>query len=452
MVTDNLTDCQFEVLDEQLAQLKGLVVDSVTAGTPDHEFERVLLAQVLAMGHQVFGCFLREQGNGDVGESLELPDGRTLKRFQSMCGRRLVTIFREFRFLRVGYGIRERQAAECIPLDQRLQLPESVVSYVLQDWVEMLAVEVAFASAVKMLETLLGVSLSGDSAERVCLQMAVAVDGFQASQPAPPVEEEGQILVATIDHKGIPMVHPAAEPAAAAHRTKGKKPKKQMAAIGCVYSVEPHVRSLACMAQSVVARRRPGQPLAYLTDGQRSLKTGGDEQLPADAVEVLDLMHVLPRLWEAAHLFYEEGSEHASDFVRDRLLQVLKGKASAVVVSLRHMGKRRKFRGTQDERLTRLCDFLHANVGRMRYDTYLEAGFPIATGVIEGACRHVIKDRMERAGMRWKVPGAQAMLKLRTTKANESWKPFQAYRIEQETKRLYPHRIKTEIAEWPVAA
>jgi hypothetical protein len=135
MVTDNLTDCQFEVLDEQLAQLKGLVVDSVKAGTPAHEFERVLLAQVLAMGHQVFGCFLREQGNGDVGESLELPDGRTLKRFQSMGARRLVTIFGEFRFLRVGYGIRERQAAECIPLDQRLQLPESVVSYVLQDWV-----------------------------------------------------------------------------------------------------------------------------------------------------------------------------------------------------------------------------------------------------------------------------------------------------------------------------
>jgi hypothetical protein len=59
--------------------------------------------------------------------------------------------------------------------------------------------------------------------------------------------------------------------------------------------------------------------------------------------------------------------------------------------------------------------------------------------VIEGACRHIVRDRMERAGMRWKVPGAQAMLELRTIYTNGDWKAFQTYRIEQENKRLYPH-------------
>ena len=96
-------------------------------------------------------------------------------------------------------------------------------------------------------------------------------------------------------------------------------------------------------------------------------------------------------------------------------------------------------RGAKAMRLRKLCDFLESNLHRMHYDRYLLFGYPIATGVIEGACRHIVRDRMERAGMRWKVPGAQAMLELRTIYANGDWKRFQTYRIEQENKRLYPH-------------
>jgi hypothetical protein len=82
---------------------------------------------------------------------------------------------------------------------------------------------------------------------------------------------------------------------------------------------------------------------------------------------------------------------------------------------------------------------MEKNLHRMKYDKYLRAGYPIATGVIEGACRHVIKDRMERAGMRWKVPGAEAMLELRAIHTNGDWDEFQNYRIDQENRRLYTH-------------
>src|ERR1035437_7696988 len=78
------------------------------------------------------------------------------------------------------------------------------------------------------------------------------------------------------------------------------------------------------------------------------------------------------------------------------------------------MGTEQQLRGAKAARLRKLCGFLESNLHRMHYDQYLLFGYPIATGVIEGACRHIIKDRMERAGMRWKVPGAQAMLELRT--------------------------------------
>ena len=82
----------------------------------------------------------------------------------------------------------------------------------------------------------------------------------------------------------------------------------------------------------------------------------------------------------------------------------------------------------------------------------MAAGYPIASGVIEGACRYVIKDRMERAGMRWTVTGAQAMLDLRSTYVNAQWTDFQAYRIGCENRRLYPHPEALQRAEWPLAA
>jgi len=201
------------------------------------------------------------------------------------------------------------------------------------------------------------------------------------------------------------------------------------------------------MRDDVDQRRQPGQTLVHLSDGQPSLEEDRGKYLPRDrkTVDILDLMHVNPRLWEAAHLFHPEGSDEATEFVRTRMLRVLQGKAKAVVADLRQVGAEHGLRGAKATRLRKLCRFLEKNLHRMRYEKYLRAGYPIATGVIEGACRHVIKDRMERAGMRWKVPGAEAMLELRTISANDDWEEFQNYRIDYENRRLYPH---TEISAW----
>jgi hypothetical protein len=88
----------------------------------------------------------------------------------------------------------------------------------------------------------------------------------------------------------------------------------------------------------------------------------------------------------------------------------------------------------------------------MRYDAYLRQGYPVASGVIEEACRHYVKDRMERSGMRWTRVGAQAMLDVRSEYLNGDWEQFQRFRIERETERLYPHRQLLEAIAWPMAA
>ena len=100
--------------------------------------------------------------------------------------------------------------------------------------------------------------------------------------------------------------------------------------------------------------------------------------------------------------------------------------------------------GADAEVIATVCGYFENNAERMRYDAYLSSGYPIATGVIEGACRHVIKDRMEQGGMRWTLEGAQAMLNLRAINASDAAEEFGFWRQEEGAKRVHPHRQLVE--------
>jgi hypothetical protein len=481
----------------QLAVIQEAVMQAARDGRPAHEVERNLFRQMLELGGKLFGGFLQLVGPGDLGETVTLDDGREVQRLPEPHERRLLTVFGEFSLSRRVYGSREGQKLELIPTDQRLQLPESELSYLLQEWDQLLGIEHAFGGVRETMETILRLRQSVNTLEHTNQRMAESAPAFRAAQPAPDPKAEGELLVVTEDNKGVPMVRPADAVPAGAHRKKGEKAnKKQMACLGCVYTVDPHERTpeglvatlfrdedrpkrpppeaqqkrywaelsreidgavvrgqdlvFEHLRDEIAQRRRRGQVLVNLCDGQRSLETDRAEYLPDDVqtVDVLDLMHVAPRLWAVAHLFYAEGSDDAERLVRDRLLRVLHGEVTGVLKGFRRMGTQQELAGAKRKRLRAICDFLERNRYRMRYDEYLRQGYPIASGVIEGACRHVVRDRMERAGMRWKVPGAQAMLHLRVIHTNGDWATFQEYRIAQETQRLYPQR-KPLAKAWP---
>jgi hypothetical protein len=494
---------------DNVKELTGMADDLATfvrqaavEGTAAHEVEKGVWQRVLAMGRQATGHFLQMQGDGDVGESIEMPDGEEFNRLPEPHRRTYHSIFGPFTLSRFVYGTREGQRIGFVPLDARLELPESEYSYVLQDWAGTLSVEHAFARTAQTLETILGLSLPVDSLERMNRKMAESVEGFRSSLAKPPAEEEGEILVVTADGKGIPMRRPADQRPVGARRKKGEKAnKKQMATIGCVYTVDakhrtpedvvealfrerparqPHESTepvarhkrlwssltydegdthvdaetevFTWMAQEAGARRRDGQPMACLMDGQRSLWTSCATHLPCeDVVEILDLLHATGYLWDAAYLFHAEGSGEASAFVRNRTLRILRGEVGYVIGGLRQMATKRGLSAAKQKKLTQICNYFHRNRHRMRYDEYLAAGFPIASGVIEGACRHLVKDRMERAGMRWTIDGAQAMLNLRSTYINHQWSPLQVHRIRHETQRLYPQRQILQQLTWQLA-
>jgi hypothetical protein len=474
-------------------QLLAYVRDAVAHGTPAHEAERAIWQRVLALGHTALAQFFALQGSGDLGAAVTLPDGQTCERLPELHERRYVSIFGPFTLPRTAYGSREGQKLTFVPLDNRLQLPASDFSYVLQDWDQALCVEQAFGQARSTVARILNLTQSVDSLERMNVQMAEHVTSFREDRPKPEPATEGVLLVTSADGKGIVMRRETEAPAPAAHRTKGDKAsQKRMATVGTAYTVERYVRTPAAVVAALfrdgpepAERPRPlhkrvwaslpqGEPTAeprasqevvyawllnevaernphlrkemvHLGDGQEALWQARRAHLPArNATDILDLLHVTPRLWQAAHLFCAEKSQEADAFARERILRVLEGKAGGVIRGLREMGTKRGLKGTKKKALGKICAYLSANRSRMRYDEYLAKGYPIASGVIEGACRHLVKDRMERAGMHWTAAGAQAMLDVRSTYVNGDWEEYQAYRITRETNRLYPHRHLVE--------
>jgi hypothetical protein len=497
---DNLPDNP-PSLQDLAAALLTYIRTAATQGTAVHEVERGIWQRILQMGRTTLGHFFALQGTGDLGDTVTLPDGPTCERLPEVHRRRYVSIFGAFVLARTVYGSREGQKIDFVPLDNRLQLPESIFSYVLQDWDQGLCVEQAFGPAQSTVARILNLPQSVDSLEQMNVQMATQVTDFRENRPQPDPATEGPILVTSADGKGIIMRRSQDDPAPAAHRSKGQKAsQKRMATVGTAYTVDRYVRTpedvlaalfrdgpkppprppschkrvwaslpqedpdgvvqssleivYAWLLNEVVERNPDGtKELVHLGDGQESLWQACQDHLPQrQRTDILDLLHVTPRLWQAAHVFYPEGSPEAEAFARERILRVLRGEVTGVVQGLRRMGTQWGLKGSKQKTLAHVCAYLSKNRERMRYDEYLAKGYPIASGVIEGACRHLVKDRMERAGMHWTPRGAQAMLDLRSTYVNGDWEEYQAYRIQRETQRLYPHRCLVEGPQFAMAA
>ncbi len=201
-----------------------------------------------------------------------------------------------------------------------------------------------------------------------------------------------------------------------------------------------HVAMAWIMGQ-VAARRRRGQVLIALMDGQESLWQTMMLHLSFGprTVPILDILHALAYVWEAAKLFTKDDAARKA-FTRARVLRILRGEVRGVIKGLRRLGTIRKLKGDAKKVLDRICNYLEKNADRMRYDEYLRRGYPIASGVIEGACRHLVKDRMERSGMRWTLDGAQSMLNVRAAFQSDHWRGFLDDRMQKEIESTHSNR------------
>jgi hypothetical protein len=463
---------------------------------PIHQVEETISRPLLAMGLSLLQAFLAPSGDGDSGPTPTIPGDRpvdppqVLPRLDKLRSRPYLSIFGESTIARVCYG---HDRVEAAPLEARLPRPRRQDSYLFQPWLGVFVVDDAHAEAIKKLRTVLGLEISVKASEDLNREQASDVEPFQDHLPAPEAEEEGPILVVTADCKGVPPVRKALPPEEAAepplpapaNRRRGKGEKaneKKMAAVGAVYTIEPFVRKADEVIDEVMrakaAERRPEpaqkrvraellvgkvalflrladevvrrdptgtKPLIFLSDGERALHDRQGEYLPEDVICILDLFHVMERLWKAAWCFYDESSRkrEAHRWVEKELRMLLEGKVRYVVGGLRQMMTERDLKGARRKTVREVAGYFERDRARMKYDEYLAAGYPIGSGVAEGACRHPVKDRLERTGMRWHPDGAQAMLNLRATYLNGEWDSFWAYHVEQEDERLYRKLGKT---------
>jgi hypothetical protein len=479
----------------RLAELEALVQEAARDGLPAHELERSLWRDLLRLGHALQAHYFALAGNGDCGETLVLADGRSVRRLPEPHVRFYQSIFGEFALERVVYGTREGQRIEAVPVDARLGLPAEKCSYLLQDWDQALAVENPYGQVNAVLARILGFKQSVASLETMTRTLAGAVSGHEAARPPVARATGEQIVVLSADGKGVPIRKPADAPAIAAHdHARGPKPdRKKMAVLGAAYHIEPSVRTplavvealfrdpavnpqrpsprrpvpqhkrlcavlpvAAAVAEALApprpveaifpwlraeARRRDPDhqhPWVLLMDGQASLWDAAAETLgDAPRVEILDLLHATGYLWEAVHLFHDPGSDLALKWMKLLVLGLLSGMGTGVIRWLQHLAEQSALPAATHTRLAQIHGYFERHRDRIHYDRYLAAGYPIASGVIEGACRHVVKDRMERAGMHWTLPGAQALLNLRCVALNDEWEPFMNHYIHQETTRLY---------------
>ena len=482
---------------EEFDQMVAAVRQAAAQGQRIDLVERDLWKRMLALSRLMLQGFVDLQGPGDLGATLEF-EGRTLNRLEDRHDRRYVSGFGELLISRVVYGSRETQKHEVVPLDSRLCLPESYFSYLLQEWDQSFCVQGSYARSNQSIDRILNLGQSIHSLEEMNRFMAQDVKGFQDAQPAPIPEEEGPLLVLTADGKGVPMRRNPDPDASATggRRQKGEKAnKKRMACVGAVYSIGPFKRTVEDVVNDLlresrrkdrpvpqnkrmrgkltreiegvevkgkeqifswfeeqIAFRNPdgNKPMVCVMDGERALWKMLD-RYEWDVVRVLDIYHVLEYLWDAAYCFCPESSDMAQQFVTERLRRILEGDVGRVIGGLKQMATKHHLRGHRKKKLFVTINYLHRNRESMHYDDYLAKGYPIGSGVVEGACRHFVKDRMELTGMRWRTDGAQAMLDLRSVFLNDDWEAFQQHRIEANSRNLYPNRELIE-SKWNTAA
>jgi len=485
-IAGSIASGKISQLVEMTEELGTFIERAATEGYAMRDVERGAFDRLLRMGRAVVDQFLLLQGDGDLGETVSTDDGPLLHRSAEPVSRPLRTIFGQHHFCAYVYRERPHPNTPIVfrPIDVRLSLSPGSWSHLLEEFTQMFSVEQAFAPAAAAFQRVFGQRLSVDTMERVNQRMGEDVGDFLENLGAPAVDEEGELLVLTSDGKGIPMVKADAVRLGCFEERPQRPGNRRMATLASVYSVDKFVRTaeqivaalfrdgreqsvpddprplpchkrviarlpqvlneidettpvsgsllaLTWAGEQVCQRRQPGQTLVCLMDGQSSLWEDArlcTETVPeSERVEILDIVHVSSYVWRAAKAFHNH-REHQEAFTRERLLRILQGEVKGVITGLRQMATRRLEIAGQTE-IEAVCGYFTAHADRMQYDKYLAAGCPIATGVIEGACRHLVKDRMERSGMRWALEGAQAMLDVRAVHQSSYWEAFHQQRI-----------------------
>ena len=439
-----------------------------------------------------------------IREEQALPAGRDQRRVEGRGRierdheRMLATVFGTVTVRRLAYRAPGRP--NVYPADVALSLPAGRHSHGLRRAAAREAVRGSYDTAKTVLDRRCGRVAGKRQIEELVRSAAVDIDAFYAMRTPVPCTAE-VLLVLSADGKGIVMrpegLRPATRRAAegkkrgrGVFRTRlasGEKPcRKRMATLACACDAAPAPRrphdviavpggrsdqrqvrtgphatakwltgSVAHDADEVIRAafdqaqaRDPGHRRCWvvLVDGDRhqtGLVQAEAARRKAAVHLVVDLVHVLEYLWAAAWSFHAKNDPAAEDWVAVQALAVLRGRAGQVAESITAQAAQRGLTESQRAGAEACARYLANNKEYLRYDVALESGWPIATGVVEGACRHLIGDRLDITGSRWGVEGAEAVLRLRAVIDNGDFEAYWAFHVRREHDRVHQARHQT---------
>jgi hypothetical protein len=485
----------FSDADASFAALKSRVASTAADGVSHGELERIIEADGREILRQLYQGHLQLRADSEAAEVIGA-DGEVRPHRRGDEVRHLMTIFGPVEVCRIGFA--RPGSPTLYPLDASLNLSKGLYSEGVRQRMGVAAASGALDSAVETVRSNTGARPAKRQAREMVIEAAADFEAFYEESAERPYEApSGETpLVLTTDAKGVVMrpecLRPETRDKAAARRHKldkrlsrgEKKNAKRMAQVASIYDIAPHVRqvdevmrelrpvgpvgarprpfskrvwaSLDREPRDVVAelfreaeRRDPEhhRPWVALVDGnahQLSLIRAEIKRLGANATIIIDIIHVLEYLWRAAHALFGDGSKESETWVQERFALLLQGRVSHVAAGLRRSATRRGLEGSRRKAADKAANYLLKYKHMMRYDKYIAAGYPIATGVIEGACRHLIGDRMDITGARWGLQGAEAVLKLRALRSSRDFDAYWRFHQAREHHRNHAVRYANE--------
>jgi hypothetical protein len=490
-------DAGVAVLMRELAGLAGELAGAGAARSFD-EIEqqvmvrgRVLLRKLVQ--HVVDGQAAAERRLAGVADAAGVPRTRA----ERGHARTVISQFGPVVIERMAY--RAPGQPNLYPRDAVLNLPPRRYSWPLQRTAVEYVLAGAYEQAQRFVAAATGITIGKQQLEQITIEAAADAAGFYpalARERGPGQEVPAGPLLISADCKGVAMLPGALRRRGAKapgqrvrtfekRRGTGEKGHKRMAQTGCVFDVAPVPRT----PEQVLASRGARAPGSK--DAPRALRRWYTAGIAADRAEtiravfdeaerrdprhertwvalvdgdshqiemiraqaaargtglviVIDFIHVLEYLWKAAWCFHPPRDPAIEAWVTAQGLGILHGRAAQVSETIRQLAAARPPRpGSEHAKIIRTTlTYLDAKQPYMDYPRALAAGWPIATGVIEGACRHLVGDRMGITGARWGLEGAQAILWLRAIRANGDLDTYWNWHLQQEHHRNHLSRYQ----------
>jgi hypothetical protein len=456
-----------------------------------HKVEASILKQLMELGFLLLQMYFANHNQGDYGETIETAKGTAVRRRTSE--KSYFSIFGKLKVSRYLYHIQNESFAPLdIVLNLPVRCYSYFLSEfsnllningAYDDSSKLLKKFFGVNLSVSALETISSESpvlYENYYAQKDRFAKPENEKELTKNVPVKP-EDEKNLIVTSFDCKGVPMVKKEAEKIKARLGKGKKRQKKKDALVGVKYNINANVRTPEEIATNLVfpekrekKEKKEGSkelkkvekpkdiryivsieqpkkevmeeikkeikdenfehsPLVCVMDGAKYLWRIFGEVFKEvkNKVLILDIIHVLEYIWLIAHVKYKEGSNEVIQYVYEKLLFILQGKVASYIMELQTEMLTGHWKKSQSKTFSKVITYFKNHKQYMKYDQYLARGYHIGSGVVESACSHVVKDRMEISGARWGIDGAEAILKLRSIVKSNDWDEYWKFFTEE---------------------